>query len=150
MCRFINTAFAVFIITALTATPGCANPKSAARPPVQQKNSSSVKMAKGLSRIGFAIQMGAFSEVKNAERFTARLQVKGIEAFYFKKDNGIYAVRFGDFPTREKARAAAQKLVSEGLIDSFYRALPKEIVFPAAKKAPVLQNTRPMLRQLPR
>jgi len=83
----------------------------------------------GLSRLGFAIQMGAFADVKNAERFTARLQAKGLDAFYFRKDNGIYAVRFGDFPSKEKARAAAKKLVDEHLIDSFYIAPPNEIVF---------------------
>jgi len=83
----------------------------------------------GLSRLGFAIQMGAFSDVKNAERFTARLQAKGLDAFYFRKDNGIYAVRFGDFPSKEKARAAANRLVQDKLIDSYYVAPPNEIVF---------------------
>ena len=83
----------------------------------------------GLNRLGFAIQMGAFSDVKNAERFTYALQKKGIEAFYFRKDNGIYAVRFGDFATRDKARAAAQRLVADRLIDGFYIASPHEIVF---------------------
>src|SRR5690349_12371409 len=70
----------------------------------------------GISKLGYAIQMGAFADVKNAERFTARLQSKGIEAFYFRKDNGVYAVRFGDFPTWEKARSVAKKLVADRLI----------------------------------
>ncbi len=82
----------------------------------------------GLNRLGYAIQMGAFANVKNAE-VTAALQKKGIEAFYFRKDNGIYAVRFGDFATKDKARAAAQRLVAERLIDGFYIASPHEIVF---------------------
>jgi len=83
----------------------------------------------GISRLGYAIQMGAFAEVKNAERFTARLQVKGIEAFYFRKDNGLYAVRFGDFSSKEKARVVAKRLVAERMIDSYYIAPPNEIVF---------------------
>lgn len=73
--------------------------------------------------------MGAFADVKNAERFTAKLQSKGIEAFYFRKDSGVYAVRFGDFPSKEKARAVANKLVADRLIDSYYIAPPNEIVF---------------------
>lgn len=104
----------------------------------------------GISRLGFAIQMGAFSEVKNAERFTDMLQKKGIEAFYFRKDNGVYAVRFGDFPSKEKARLAARKLVSEHLIESFYIAPPNEIVFSKARpaswqKAPIeeIRGSRP-------
>lgn len=82
-----------------------------------------------ITRMGHAIQMGAFADVKNAERFAARLQSKGIEAFYFRKDNGVYAVRFGDFPSREKARAVANRLVADRLIDSYYIAPPNEIVF---------------------
>jgi len=89
----------------------------------------------GLNRLGYAIQMGAFADVKNAERFTAALQQKGIEAFYFRKDNGIYAVRFGDFATRDKAQAAARRLVADRLINSFYIAPPHEIVFALPKEA---------------
>ena len=83
----------------------------------------------GISRLGFAIQMGAFADVKNAERFTTRLQAKGLDAFYFRKDNGVYAVRFGDFPSKDKARAVASKLVADRLIDSYYIAPPNEVVF---------------------
>ncbi|HIJ87467.1 MAG TPA: peptidoglycan-binding protein [Desulfuromonadales bacterium] len=89
--------------------------------------------ATGISRLGHAIQMGAFADVKNAERFTAKLQEKGIEAFYFRKDNGLYAVRFGDFPSKEKARAVAKRLVAERMIDSYYIAPPHEVVFSQAK-----------------
>lgn len=85
--------------------------------------------APGVSSLGYAIQMGAFSELGNAERLAERLQRKGIDAFYYRKDNGIYAVRFGDFPSKEKARAAAEKLVADRIISSFYIAPPKEIVF---------------------
>jgi cell wall-associated NlpC family hydrolase len=97
---------------------------------------------KGLSRMGFAIQMGAFSELKNAERFTARLQAQGLDAFYFRKDNGLYAVRFGDFPSKDKARTIANKLVSDRLIDSYYIAPPNEIVF-AKPQGPGWQKARP-------
>jgi cell wall-associated NlpC family hydrolase len=96
----------------------------------------------GISRTGYAIQMGAFADVKNAERFTARLQAKGLEAFYFRKDNGVYAVRFGDFPSKNKARAVAGKLVADRLIDSYYIAPPNEVVF-AKPQGPGWQKQRP-------
>ena len=83
----------------------------------------------GINQLGYAIQMGAFADVRNAERFTARLQSKGIEAFYFRKDNGVYAVRFGDFPTKERARSVASKLVADRLIETYYIAPPSEVVF---------------------
>jgi cell wall-associated NlpC family hydrolase len=96
----------------------------------------------GLSRLGFAIQMGAFAELKNAERFTTRLQSKGLDAFYFRKDNGVYAVRFGDFPSKDKARAVANKLVADRLIDSYYIAPPNEVVF-SRPQGPGWQKARP-------
>ncbi|HBA90052.1 MAG TPA: peptidoglycan-binding protein [Geobacter sp.] len=79
----------------------------------------------GLKSIGYAIQVGAFSEVKNAERLTRKLQGEGIEAFYFKKENGIYAVRFGDFDRREDARKVAQKLVKDRVVSSYFIAPPQ-------------------------
>ncbi len=96
---------------------------------------SSAAPSTGITRLGYAIQMGAFADVNNAERFTTTLQKKGIEAFYFRKDNGIYAVRFGDFTSKSKARAAADRLVADRLIDSYYIAPPNEVVF-AKKKEP--------------
>jgi len=95
-----------------------------------------------ISHLGYAIQMGAFADVKNAERFTSRLQSKGLDAFYYRKDSGVYAVRFGDFPSKEKARAAANKLVADRLIDSYYIAPPNEIVF-AKPRGPGVQKPSP-------
>jgi len=98
--------------------------------------------------------MGAFSDVKNAERFTNQLQSKGIEAFYYRKDNGIYAVRFGDFPSKEKAQAVARRLVAEKLISSYYIAPPNEVFSaapdhlrrPAQQLIPDCPATRPLHR----
>lgn len=133
--------FSLVVLTLVfSATPGCASPHTRSGNTLQ--SGSGVKYGKGVGRLGHAIQMGAFSDVKNAERFTTRLQAKGIEAFYFRKDNGIYAVRFGDFPSKEKARAAAQQLVRDGLIDSFYIAPPNEVVFTAPKPPKSVSDTR--------
>lgn len=140
---------ALLVMFLLSVTPGCASPRGGRGQQEPLKTGSSVKYAKGISRLGYAIQMGAFSEVKNAERFTARLQDKGIEAFYFRRDNGLYAVRFGNFPTKEKARAAANRLVADRLIDSFYIASPDEMVF-AASQQPAIRRSQPELRTHPR
>ena len=115
--------FVVMVVCTLFPSAACAAPTS-------------------ITRLGYAIQMGAFSDVKNAERFNSRLISKGIDAFYFRKDNGVYAVRFGDFPSKEKARAVANRLVSDRLIDSYYVAPPNEIVF-SKPKGPGWQNSKP-------
>jgi cell wall-associated NlpC family hydrolase len=102
----------------------------------------------GISRLGYAIQMGAFSDVNNAERFTTLLQTKGIEAFYFRKDSGVYAVRFGDFSSKEKARTVARQLVADRMIDSYYIAPPNEIVFKTPTE-PGRQKQQPTVIQKP-
>lgn len=107
------------VILLFSATAGCAAP---------------LKEVKGVSRLGYSIQVGAFSEVRNAERLTNRLQEKGIEAFYFKRDNNLYAVRFGDYPSHEAARRQAKKLVGDKLIGSYFIASPQNVFLEKAKE----------------
>jgi cell wall-associated NlpC family hydrolase len=126
MYRF-TFLFLVIGLFLLTATPGCA---------------AQLKMARGVSRVGYSIQVGAFAEVANAERLAAKLQGKGVEAFYFKKENGVYAVRFGDYPSRDAARKHAQKLVAEKLVGSYFIASP-EAVFAPRRKDPEISSGRP-------
>lgn len=146
MKQSITIGYLVVLTLGLTVTYGCASPHTTKKRTEPLKTGSSVKYAKGVSRLGFAIQMGAFSDVKNAERFANRLQDKGLEAFYYRKDNGIYAVRFGDFPSKEKARTVANRLVADKLIDSFYIAPPNEVVFANTKELVIKQN-RPELHK---
>jgi cell wall-associated NlpC family hydrolase len=82
--------------------------------------------------------------VKNAERLAVKLQAKGIEAFYFRKDNGVYVVRFGDFPAREQARKTAEKLVAEKLVESYFIASP-DAVF---RKTVTVRDTKQQIRTL--
>jgi len=103
------------------------------------------KSVAGVSRLGYSIQVGAFSDVRNAERLTIKLQAKGIEAFYFRKDNGVYVVRFGDYPARDKARKVAEKLVAEKLVESYFIASP-DAVF---SKIPQGDTARPAEKSLP-
>jgi cell wall-associated NlpC family hydrolase len=90
----------------------------------------------GISRLGYSIQVGAFAQVHNAERLTARLQSKGIEAFYFRKESGVYAVRFGDFGTYATARNEARRLVAERMISSYFIAEPQIL---SLKKLPAAE-----------
>lgn len=104
--------FVAFSLILVCATSGCA---------------TQFKSQSGISRLGYSIQVGAFAEVKNAERLTVKLQGKGIEAFYFRKDNGVYVVRFGDYPSRDRAKKAAEKLVAEKLAESYFIASPDAV-----------------------
>jgi cell wall-associated NlpC family hydrolase len=99
-------------------------------------------LRQGVSRAGFAIQVGAFAHVANAERLTARLQAKGIEAYYFRRDNGLYAVRFGDYSTWDQAKWTAGKLVAGRVIDSFF-------IVDAANAPGIARERHPVVRPLP-
>jgi len=113
-------------------------------------NGSAAPASGGISKLGYSIQVGAFSEVKNAERLTAKLQDQGVDAFYFKKENGLFAVRFGDFPSHRSARRAAKKIVAGLCIESFFIAPPlknplvveKEPTSPLPTKKPVRKPSR--------
>jgi gamma-D-glutamyl-L-lysine dipeptidyl-peptidase len=137
-------SLAALVLLIMTAGSGCA----ANQAPARTAGSPRVATAPGISRAGFAIQFGAFGEVMNAERLARRLQEKGIEAFYFRKDNGLYAVRFGDYGSKGQAKAAADRLVKERLITGYYIASPREMprlrpVVPELKKLPEQEWRKP-------
>jgi cell wall-associated NlpC family hydrolase len=77
-----------------------------------------------LPRLGFTLQAGAFARVENAARFSQALQAQGLEAAYYASGDGLYRVRFGDFATREKARARGEALKAAGVIEAFWVVAP--------------------------
>jgi hypothetical protein len=79
-----------------------------------------------LRRIGYTIQVGAFSRVDNAIKLTKSLNKKGLNAYYFAHPSGLYKVRFGDFPSRKAAQLKAQRLAATGIIDEYYIVSPEE------------------------
>ncbi|MCJ7680588.1 MAG: NlpC/P60 family protein [Candidatus Aminicenantes bacterium] len=81
--------------------------------------------AKLADTAGYSIQVGAFARVDNAVRMTEQLREKGIEAFYFRHESGLYKVRFGQYPRRSKAEAEAGKLVRRNIIPDFFIINPE-------------------------
>jgi hypothetical protein len=84
---------------------------------------------RGVGRLGYSIQVGAFAEVDNAERQAAALQRQGIDAFYFRSERNLFVVRFGDYTSWEKARDEAERLKREGTIASYYITDPERARF---------------------
>jgi len=79
-----------------------------------------------LPLLGYAVQVGAFTNLDNAVRLMASLQGQGLEAYYFKHSSGLFKVRFGDFTTRDAALQRATALQKLGVIDTYYIVMPKE------------------------
>lgn len=81
---------------------------------------------KTLQRMGYSIQVGAFSQLDNAVRLERLLEKRGIDAYYFRHESGLYKVRFGNHSSYQPARKEAEKLQRLGLIDTFFIVIPEE------------------------
>jgi len=79
-----------------------------------------------LERMGFSTQVGAFSNLDNAVRLEQQLEARGIDAYYFRHESGLYKVRFGNHPDYRSARSEAEALQSQGLIDRFFIVIPDD------------------------
>ncbi len=79
-----------------------------------------------LKRMGYAIQVGAFSVVENAINLNRSLRRKGLNSYYFAHPSGLYKVRFGDFRSQKAAEKKAKRLVRARIIDEYYIVAPEE------------------------
>ena len=75
---------------------------------------------------GYTVQVGAFSIQNNARMLTQTLIHKGLNAFYFRHESGLYKVSFGDFPSREAAHQEAERLLRESLIEDYFVIKPED------------------------
>jgi len=78
-----------------------------------------------LPPVHHTIQIGAFSNMNNAVRFTAKLQTQGLNAYHFRHDSGLYKVRFGNYASKDHARQKAENLKVAGMIQEYYIVDPK-------------------------
>ncbi len=110
---------APLLAAGLWLLPGCSRPRAV---PVWPVATTSVR--KALPRLGFTLQAGAFAKVENAARFSQSLQAQGQEAAYYASGDGLYRVRFGDFATKEQARARGEALKAAGILETFWVVAP--------------------------
>ena len=78
-----------------------------------------------LPSIHYTIQVGAFSNMDNAVRFTEKLRKQDVNAYHFLHSSGLYKVRFGNFSSRKAAVDRAKALYSAGIIRNFYIVAPR-------------------------
>ena len=112
----------VFFLSLILVAAGCRGKVHISLPPEPE-----------LNRMGFTIQVGAFSILDNAVKLSKYLNNEGLNAYYFAHPSGLYKVRFGDFPSRKDALQKAQSLAAAGIIDEYYIVSPEE--YSVAKKS---------------
>jgi len=81
-----------------------------------------------LKKLGFSVQVGAFSQMENAVRLEQQLKEKGVDAYHFLHESGFYKVRFGDYDLYSKAKDEAERLTEQGLLESFFIVIPDDYV----------------------
>ena len=94
--------------------------------PTVYRKTTSPPPPKKLSPMLHSIQVGAFSNMNNAVRFTEKLQTKGLNAYHFRHDSGLYKVRFGNYTSNNFARKKAESLKTSGMIEEYYIVDPKD------------------------
>jgi len=87
---------------------------------------ASLPPEKRLQRMGYTIQVGAFAVAENAAKLSDMLSGKGLDSTYFRAEDGLFKVRFGDFAAKEEARKEAERLKASGIIEVFYIVSPSE------------------------
>lgn len=86
-----------------------------------------------LQKMGFSVQVGAFSKLDNAVRLEASLKQQGVDAYYFLHEEGLYKVRFGNHSEYAAARSEAERLQRQNVIGNFFIVIPED--YSAAKIA---------------
>ena len=127
MYRFFFTLLVVICcLLQLSCSP--APPRSSSGDPIADlipETAAPAKSASQLEKMGYSIQVGAFSNLDNAVRLERLLESRGIDAYYFRHESGLYKVRFGNHPSYQPARDEAEKLQRLGLIDTFFIVIPE-------------------------
>ena len=120
--------------TPLTPTPTAPSPE--ANDPIAAllaAERGSAAEAPPLAAMGYSVQVGAFANLDNAVRLERLLDARGIDAYYFRHESGLYKVRFGNHASYQQARAEAEQLQRQGLIGTFFIVIPED--YPAARLA---------------
>lgn len=78
-----------------------------------------------LQKMGFSVQVGAFSKLDNAVRLEQSLENRGIDAYHFRHESGLFKVRFGNHTHYAAARGEAERLQKQGLIGNFFIVIPE-------------------------
>ena len=81
-----------------------------------------------LKRMGYTVQVGAFSNIDNAIKLTKLLEKQRLDAFYFKNAAGLYRVRFGDYKSKAEAEKTAEELQNNGIVEKYHIVSPGEYI----------------------
>jgi len=135
--RYSLLAFSFLLL--LLCACGTPHQQAPATPPdpivgiIEEAPPLKLQAGASLQKMGFSVQVGAFSQLDNAVRFKETLRAQGIDAYHFLHESGLYKVRFGNHREYGPARRDAERLQNRGLIGNFFIVIPGD--YTAAKIA---------------
>lgn len=127
---FFLSGTVILLFLALSGFAGCSS-QSSHRPAVAPGHDpiaaliADAPAASRLEKMGHSVQVGAFTHLNNAVMLEQELALRGIDAYYFRDESGLYKVRFGNHPTYAAARREAEAMQQQQLIDSFFIVIPE-------------------------
>jgi hypothetical protein len=98
-------------------------PKKAPKPKAQSNDP--VRPVK-VNRMGYTVQVGAYSIAGNAEKMLSALDAYDYDPYLYKDSTGLFKVRFGNFDSHNGAESRALALKTRGIIDDFYILSPND------------------------
>jgi len=140
--KFFKSIFTLLLL--LLVLVGCSTPQmpksslssgSSQRTPELKETPPAVQKTVPLQKMGYSVQVGAFANLDNAVRLERLLESRGIDAYYFRHESGLYKVRFGNHATYKPARSKAERLQAQGLIDTFFIVFPEDYAAARIKKS---------------
>ena len=126
--RLFFLASAVFLFSACSINPPHPPFQGHAEDPIAELLQAGQESRSGLplQKMGFSVQVGAFSQLDNAVGLERLLNQQGIDAYYFLHESGLYKVRFGNHQSYQAARDEAERLWAAGIIERFFIVIPED------------------------
>jgi len=121
----------LFLCSCSTPRQSVSPPAPATQDPIADILGHTAKPEQPLAKMGFSTQVGAFSQLDNAVRLERLLTQRGVDAYYFRHESGLYKVRFGNHSNYDAARHEAETLRKQGIISRFFIVTPEN--YAAAK-----------------
>lgn len=116
---------ALLLCSCSTSTQSVSHPAPVAQDPIADILGQAATPGQPLAKMGFSTQVGAFSQLDNAVRLERILTQRGVDAYYFRHESGLYKVRFGNHNNYAAARQEAEALRKQGLISRFFIVTPE-------------------------
>ncbi len=125
MGKMLKLFMTVFMTVSLLSIISCSTKVYYSPSHHVKENRKIIKKKSALEFIRYSIQVGAFQSFSNADAYGRKLD-QYVDAFSFKDKDGLFKVRFGNYPSKEAARKEAEQLQFIHVIDEYFIVFPRQ------------------------